>query len=146
MDEAVQEKLIKAIWRENVREVEALLDAGADLDGPGGNGFTPLMQAAEMDNLVIARLLLDRGAGINARGWAEQTALHIAVDISIDATRQRGGKQGEESTKMIELLLERGASPFVRDERNESPRDWANAYGSRKVSELLKVWEEKSAH
>ena len=45
MDDAVQEKLIKAIWRENVREVEALLDAGADLDGPGGNGFTALMQA-----------------------------------------------------------------------------------------------------
>ena len=57
---------------------------------------------------------------------------------------QRGGKQGEEPTEMIEFLLARGASPFARNERNETPRDWAMSYGSRKISELLNVWKIKA--
>jgi uncharacterized protein len=145
MDVVLQHRLGKAIWREDIREVIALLDSGADLEEQGENGFTPLMQAAEMENLAIAQLLLDRGARINGSGYRAQTALHIAVDISIDATVQRNGKQGEEPTAMIEFLLARGASPFARDEENKTPRDWAKDFGSQKVSELLKSWEEKNA-
>jgi hypothetical protein len=37
------------------------------------------------------------------------------------------------------------AFAFARDAENKTPRDWAMDYGSRKISELLKVWEEKSA-
>ena len=98
MDVGLQKRLGKAIWREDIREVIALLDSGADLEGQGENGFTPLMQAAEMENLAIAQLLLDRGARINGSGYYAQTALHIAVDISIDATRQRGGNHFKIST------------------------------------------------
>ena len=68
------------------------------------------MQAAEMEHIAIARLLMDRGADPNHPGYRGYTPLHIAVDISIDGTVQNGGHPGDEPTEMIELLLERGAS------------------------------------
>jgi ankyrin repeat protein len=66
---------------------EVLLDAGAELDGP-------LVAAASINNIEIAKLLLDRGAAINGTGgWSPlEEALYW-------------NNQG-----VIEMLLERGAS------------------------------------
>ena len=61
MDVGLQKRLGKAIWRADIREVIGLLDAGADLEGPGENGFTPLMQAAEMEIHWRAGLHSSRG-------------------------------------------------------------------------------------
>jgi uncharacterized protein len=86
MNAGLQDELIDAIWREKICDVEALLKSGADVNAVGSKGWTPLMQAAEMENLSIARLLLDRGADVNHPGYRGFTPLHIAVDISIDGT------------------------------------------------------------
>lgn len=71
MTAPLQDKIVKAIWRGDFRAVQALLDAGATVDGACSTGFTPLMQAAEMENIDIARLLLDRGADVNFRVCSE---------------------------------------------------------------------------
>ncbi len=57
MSADLQDELIDAIWREDIRDVEALLNSGADVNAAGSKGWTPLMQAAEMESLVIVRLL-----------------------------------------------------------------------------------------
>lgn len=136
---------MKAIWREDIREVEALLDAGANVDIAGSTGFTPLMQAAEMENIDIARMLLDRGARVNHSDRHGTTPLHIAVDMAIDGTLQTGGKLGEESTDMIEFLLGRGASPIAANNRQRTPIDWATDYRSSKIANLLKSWQAKKS-
>ena len=70
-----------------VAMAQALIDAGAEINGP-------LVAAASIDNVEIATLLLDRGAAINGAGkWSPlEEALYW-------------GNQ-----RVIDLLLERGAS------------------------------------
>src|SRR5712664_1309834 len=146
MNAALQDKLINVIRRGDVREVEALLNSGAEVNGAGSNGSTPLTQAAETGNLVIARLLLDRGANVNYPNRRGSTPLHIAVDASIDGTLQDGGKQGDEETQMIELLLEYDASTTVPNHYNKTPLDIAVNYRSQKVVSLLKSWQDRKSH
>ena len=141
MSAALLDKLINAVRRGDIPEVQALLISGADANGVGSTGSTPLTQAAETGNLVIARLLLDRGANVNYPNRRGFTPLHIAVDASIDATIQDAGKQGDEETKMIELLLEYDASTTVPDHHNKTPLDLAANYRSQKVVSLLKSWQ-----
>src|SRR4051794_37121828 len=106
----IQNDLIRAIWREDIRQVESFLDSGANVNVAGSNGQTPLMQAAEMENLGILQLLLARGADVNLPGYFGCTPLHCAVDIAIDGTIQQGGQPGDEPTEVIKFLLARGAS------------------------------------
>ena len=70
-----------------VAMAQALIDAGAEINGP-------LVAAASIDNVEIATLLLDRGAAINGAGkWSPlEEALYWA------------------NQRVIDLLLERGAS------------------------------------
>ena len=64
----------------------------------GQDGWTPLMYAALYGNVESCKLLLDRGAAVNARNDAGGTALMYAVD---DVAKTK-------------LLLERGADPNLR--------------------------------
>lgn len=143
MNAELQDQLIDEIWREKRRKVEALLSAGANVNAADSKGRTPLMQAAEMENLAIAQLLLDRGADVNRSGGHGYTPLHIAVDISIDGTIQTGGHPGDEPTEMIEFLLRHGASLLARDAKGETALDWAMNYKSRKIADILRTWQEK---
>ena len=60
--------------------VERLLNAGADPDAAQTSGLTPLMTAVETGNVEVVRLLLARGADVNAATVAtNNTALMWAV-------------------------------------------------------------------
>jgi ankyrin repeat protein len=58
-----------------------LLDAGAEIDLPNGNGITPLMVAADAGQCEAMQLLLKRGAQVNlqAAGGDNNSALHYAA-------------------------------------------------------------------
>ena len=77
--------------------IAALLDAGAKVNVSDVRGMTPLMLATANDrqNLDVIRLLIARGAEVNARSLAGETALDWAVKIgakpAIDALRHAGG-------------------------------------------------------
>ena len=60
----------------------ALLDAGAKVEVPDAAGMTPLMLAVANDRQDIdaIRLLLARGADVNAKSLAGETALDWAVE------------------------------------------------------------------
>jgi ankyrin repeat protein len=60
--------------------VKALLDAGADVRAHDGRGMTPLMFAVASDNqdARVARLLVERGAEVNAVSSSGETALDWA--------------------------------------------------------------------
>jgi ankyrin repeat protein len=57
--------------------VAALLDAGADADAATLKGNTPLLFAANAGNCECARLLIERGACVNAQNKSDgDTSLH----------------------------------------------------------------------
>lgn len=61
--------------------VKTLLDAGAAVDTPGGtSGSSALIEAADSANLATVRLLLERGADVNAQDSYGRTSLIAVVD------------------------------------------------------------------
>ena len=76
----------------------------------------------------VARLLLDRGAGIDRQvGWYQTTALHHAVS--------------SESTETVRLLLERGADVTIRSRDHHLPtalvKNWPPTVSRREIRDLL---------
>lgn len=98
----------------NFAAMELLIRHGAETNARRGDGESPLRLCVQAGDLKAARLLLENGAtqtmneygGGGGLGW---TALSYAAD-NFDIP-------------MIELLLEKGADPFVREEFGEMARD-----------------------
>lgn len=67
-----------AVVRGHRAVVTQLLDAGAWIDRRDGAGFTPLHQAAEADDVEMLKLLIERGARVNAL-CADTTPLGLAA-------------------------------------------------------------------
>lgn len=89
-------EVMTATESEEVKRIQRLIKDSPDLvDAKDANGQTPLVQAAEKGQLMVARFLLDSGADVNARDKTSNTALYVAA---------RAGHKG-----MVELLLSRKA-------------------------------------
>ncbi|KAJ9591830.1 hypothetical protein L9F63_001647 [Diploptera punctata] len=84
---------------------ELLLKHGALVDVCGGyENRTPLMRAAEENQLTLAELLVQHGACVNANG---QTALFLAAQTGY--------------YDMVELLIQLGADANICDNVNRTP-------------------------
>ena len=70
--------LVEASIGGRVDIVEALLDAGADIDATNQDGWTALIGALGQHRTNVALVLLNRRAAINIRGDNGVTALKIA--------------------------------------------------------------------
>ena len=86
-----------------------LLAGGADADAVTADGFTALHFAAFFGKPEAARLLLDRGADVDARGrgWMTGTPLHSAAS----------GRHVD----VVEILLAAGADPNARQSGGWTP-------------------------
>ena len=67
-----------AVWAENLKDVMALISAGAKLEARDGHGRTPLMLAAYRKNHAIAKALIKAGADLNAREHSAYDLLTIS--------------------------------------------------------------------
>lgn len=103
--------------------VEALLDAGANVDATCHKGDTPLLLAAWHGHAAVARVLLDRGANANHTNMAGSMALHKAsVRGHADVVRElltRGGAdvnaaQAENGDTALTLAAWRGQAATVK--------------------------------
>lgn len=77
--------------------VDFLLDKGAEIEAKNKRqGWTPLMLAASYAKHDMVRLLLDRGANVNATGKAKETALALAQKRKkADTAELQRAKPGE---------------------------------------------------
>ncbi len=72
--------LSDAILQENIAQIKLALRHTDNINELDEYGFTPLIEAAIVDNLQISDLLLNAGASPNVRDVTGGTALHWAVE------------------------------------------------------------------
>ncbi|XP_044743261.1 ankyrin repeat and KH domain-containing protein 1 isoform X4 [Chrysoperla carnea] len=105
--------------------VSLLLDRKANVEHRAKTGLTPLMEAASGGYVDVGRVLLDKGADVNATPVpsSRDTALTIAADKG--------------HCRFVELLLSRGAAVEVKNKKGNSPLWLAANGGHLNVVELL---------
>ena len=132
-----------------IKVAQLLIERGADPNAQDGHGATPLhagvvsqwrgFQTGVFENMevgkiggqiptvsapeVITQLLLEHGAGPNARNDDGATPLHVA---------SRAGR-----LKVVERLLELGANLHARDNEGRTPLHAASGMGKVAVAQLL---------
>jgi hypothetical protein len=100
----------KAAASGNIEAIKQYLAAGTDVDAkePPGGG-TPLLVAATFGQVEAAKLLIEKGANVNARSNDGATALHGAAFFC--------------HTEIVKLLLSKGAVVDAKNIRGETPHD-----------------------
>ena len=76
-----------------------LLKRGLPVDVTNTKGLTPLHEAAYHNALLVAELLIEHGAVVNAKSPADWTPLHFALLE----------EHGEDRRKLATMLIRRGA-------------------------------------
>jgi uncharacterized protein len=126
---------------------------GTDVEATDRLESTALMYAALHGELPAVQFLVSRGAEVNRPGW---TALHYAaanghVDVVryllerhayLDAESPNrttplmmAARQGKPS--MVDLLLEEGADPTIRNQSGLTAADYARGAGDERLASLL---------
>jgi len=67
-----------AVTMGNMEYVQALIEAGADVNQKGEHGYTALHDAVEQDNCDIAEILLKNGADISVKNNDELSGFRFA--------------------------------------------------------------------
>jgi uncharacterized protein len=101
----------------------------------GDDGFHPLGLACFFGHVDAARLLLERGADVNALSSNE----HIQT-AAIHAAAAAEGKDESVRYELVKLALEHGADPNLRQGRDDEgfrAIDAARQNGDKRVEELL---------
>jgi len=109
----IRSKLENAIEKKDHWAVAKFIEAGADVNGKNRTGGTPIMTAAEADDVLALQFLLKHGANINQQddyGW---TALCYAAAL---------GK-----TDAVRALVKAGADVNLCNNDGSSPLGWAMA-------------------
>jgi quinoprotein dehydrogenase-associated probable ABC transporter substrate-binding protein len=132
--------LALAIAESKYEAAKAFLEAGADVnEASGADGLTPLMLIAAQTGpaegarflpgstrpLDIAKMLVDRGANIDAQSKAGVTPLMIAATHN--------------SAPMIGLLMDAGADASLKDKQGLTASDIAGKNGNLEAAQAIHV-------
>lgn len=97
--------LTRAILQKDLLQVQQYARTMPDLNEIDPYGYTPLIEAAIVNDVEIARCLLDAGADPNAQDRIGGTPLHWAVENN--------------NLELCKLLLDRGANPNAYNHMSE---------------------------
>jgi ankyrin repeat protein len=131
--------LYRAVRAVDLAAVKVLLDAGANPSQPIKDGSTPLMAAAGLgaprggdeevteagdrnDPVDVMRLLVEKGADVNAANDLGMTPAHYAVQRGVD--------------RVIEYLAGKGARFDTKNKQGRSPADLARGRTAALISKL----------
>lgn len=109
-----------------VRTIERLLVAGADVNAQDKNGAAALHRAVRTRCAAAVRVLLKAGGDPTLKNKPGSTAFHLAVQNT-----GRGGTGTEEARaaqrEIIQEFLRFGVSPAIKDSNGRSVRDWVKS-------------------
>jgi ankyrin repeat protein len=149
--------VVLAIQMAHAEAVQALLDAGADVNvTPTEKCAPPLLFAVQMNQDNIVNMLLKSGADPNKIAEGQQSALYRAASLNNEAMVQAllskgadvNGTDNENSTalhiaannnclKVVTLLLEHNANPSERTSSGYSPIHYAAGHGNLEMTVAL---------
>ena len=123
--------LLFAAQQGDVESARMLLDAGVDVDESTAEEGTALLIASASGQENVAMLLLQRGANPNAKDAFGITPLHYALHDGMlkivskpGATDGPGGWLRPNMPALVKALLDHGANPNARIERDFPARDY----------------------
>lgn len=111
----------------NPKDVQRLLDLGADVNHQDTKGKTALHRASKAGFVETAKILLENGASVDIEDFKVETPLFDAVSSTIKNTKNL--------QLTIKLLLKSGVKPNHANGRKETPLILAK---TRKFASLLK--------
>ena len=120
-----------AFWMNaSVADLDAEISKGASVNATGGAGYyqgSPLHNAVWYADISVIAALLDRGADIEAKDYAGQTALHNIVQAPGGAGEMIPSTHSHsDQDNIAALLLERGADVNAQDHREYAPLHYAH--------------------
>ncbi len=121
-----EQALMHAAWKGRAEAIEWLLAHGATINRSGPE-WSALHYAVFAGHEQLSRLLVDRGADINARSPNGSSVLMMAA------------REGHQS--LARLLLERGADPDATNEHGDDALDWALRRGHVRIAQELSTKE-----
>lgn len=111
-----------------------LINLGVDLEQADNMGFTYLHFAAQFEEPVIVKALLENGADANAETLMGASALQFAVVRCKNYDLKR-------SVEVIKLLLEAGADPDKKSNDGFTVKDLALNLNVPEIEELVCKWK-----
>jgi len=122
--------LMLALKRGNVACAEALVELNADVEIFNNDKVNPILLSMYLKSTMSDRMVVSC-KNINSAGIYGWTALHFAAK--------------ENKIEVVKNLLEKGASPMVRDQWRQTPYRIARDNGNKEVAKLLmskmKFWD-----
>ena len=104
-------------------DLQAELDAGADVNARSEDGRTPLISAAKYGTAESIQLLIAAGVDVNERTEDGTTPLHTAAEVG--------------TAESIQLLITAGADVSARTEYGTTPLHWAAWKNAETIEALI---------
>lgn len=132
-------ELLAAVWSGNIKTVESLLAAGANVNETDAHGLTPLMYAALRDEYDIAITLINSGANINTVNAKDAFVTFVEGPDIIGRVTALMIAVIHENINIVNLLLEKGADINVSVKSDYTALSLAIATGNTNIiAQLLK--------
>ncbi len=152
----LNDKLIAAAIKGDIKNIRELLANGANVDAKSKYGETALFWAACSGKVDIATFLIEKGADVGAKDNYGETALHKAawmghVDVAkilIEKGADVDAKDNDGWTALhwvawnghvdvVGVLIENGVNVNVKNKNNETAAEMALRCGYHQIAELI---------
>ena len=109
--------------------VQALIDAGADINKQDHTCLNPFLISCEKGHLsIVKELLAHTEINVNQTNHVGWTPLLEAIVLNDGGIKQQA---------IVQLLLEHGASPHLTDKYGKTPLELARERGFEEIAQLL---------
>jgi len=123
--------LCKAVKDSDTEGVRKLLEQGADPNEKDEHGNPPLLYAS-VRSLEIVKLLVDHGAGVNARSKAGITPIKMCMLTAASSIFPAA------HNTVLSFLIRNGADLDNIDANGTTALEWAHTLGRQEAAKLIK--------